>query len=315
MAEPRALAWISLFIAAAGAMYLVAIAWTGWSAAGHAFEQIGGLSLLAGAFVASLGYLIRFARWHYTLSFLGSPLGVAVNLPIYLSGLALTATPGKAGETIRSVFLIPFGVPVARTLGAYLADRLSDVVGVCLLGALAGFVAHGSLNVVGAFGIVAIAASLLLRAVVQRPLWREGLNRKLPTRVRDSARIGGGALLQWAEVWTLKAAVSFSAIAALAYGLQAGVFAWFCGLLSINLTIAEAFELYVNAMLLGAASMVPAGLGTMEAALVAQLTTRGASFADAVSVAIATRLATLWIGVLIGISALLWVGRRGQAAQ
>lgn len=315
MVEPRALMWMAGFVAGAAAIYLAALAWTGWSAVSLAFGQIGWPPLLAGACIASLGYLVRFVRWHYTLSSLGSPLRVNVNLPVYLAGLALTATPGKAGETVRSVFLMPFGVPVERTLGAFLADRVSDVVGVCLLGALAGCAAHGSLNVVGVFGIFALAVCLVLRAVVRRPALGERLNEKLPAKLRDSGRLSGGALLQWAEIWKLQNALIFSAIAAFAYGLQAGVFAWFCSLLSITLTFAEAIELYVNAMLLGAASMVPGGLGTMEAALVAQLTARGASFANAVSVAIATRLATLWVGLIIGISALLWVGKRGRAVQ
>jgi uncharacterized protein (TIRG00374 family) len=57
----------------------------------------------------------------------------------------------------------------------------------------------------------------------------------------------------------------------------------------------------VNATLLGAASMVPGGLGTMEASLVFQLMGHGAEKADAVAIAITTRCVTLWCGVFIGL--------------
>jgi uncharacterized protein (TIRG00374 family) len=63
--------------------------------------------------------------------------------------------------------------------------------------------------------------------------------------------------------------------------------------------------IFVQATLFGAASMVPAGLGAMEAALVLQLTERGVGYGAAVSLAIAIRLVTLWLGMAIGALSLL----------
>lgn len=111
------------------------------------------------------------------------------------------------------------------------------------------------------------------------------------------------ALAQWAQLWTLRNAMLFTLFAALAYGIQAAVFMVLCNALGPALDPAVAMEIFVNATLLGAASMVPGGLGTMEASLVFQLMAHGAEKADAVAIAIATRCVTLWCGVFIGLIA------------
>jgi uncharacterized protein (TIRG00374 family) len=67
--------------------------------------------------------------------------------------------------------------------------------------------------------------------------------------------------------------------------------------------------IFVQATLFGAASMVPAGLGAMEAALVFQLAERGVGNGVAVSLAIAIRLVTLWMGMAIGFLSLLAASR------
>ncbi|RYH68007.1 MAG: hypothetical protein EON54_03150 [Alcaligenaceae bacterium] len=66
-----------------------------------------------------------------------------------------------------------------------------------------------------------------------------------------------------------------------------------------------------------AASMVPGGMGAMEAALFIQLTSRGVDARAAISVAIATRLETLRMGMGSGVCALLATAsqwRRAEAA-
>jgi len=92
-------------------------------------------------------------------------------------------------------------------------------------------------------------------------------------------------------------------MASLAYGIQAAVFFALSNSLRLPLQPSVALEIFVNATLFGAATMVPGGLGTMEASLVLQLMGHGIQKADAVAIAIATRCVTLWCGVFIGLIA------------
>lgn len=297
----RLLRWLILFVLLGAALSLGGMVWSGWDEVTRALDRLSWLLLAGAAFVASTAYVIRFVRWHVALRCLGHRVPPRINLAIYLSGLALTTSPGKLGETIRSLFLVPLGVPLSRSLGAFLADRLSDVLGVCLLGAVAGMFVRGSLNLVGVVMVVVLVGSFALCHLVRHPPM---FDRAMAFAGRwgfAPGRVAVEALGQWARLWTLRKAALFTVFAALAYGIQAAVFAVFCAALNLALQPAVALEIFVNATLLGAASMVPGGLGTMEASLVFQLMGQGAEKADAVAIAIATRCVTLWCGVLIGL--------------
>jgi len=59
------------------------------------------------------------------------------------------------------------------------------------------------------------------------------------------------------------------------------------------------------AMLLGAATMAPGGLGATEVALVYQLSEAGMPMPEAVAAAVMLRLSTLWFAMLLGVAALM----------
>ena len=69
-----------------------------------------------------LNYCVRFLRWERYRALLGIRLSRWTSFRIYLSGLALTVTPGKLGEAFRA-FLIERedGTPVARSAPMVLA--------------------------------------------------------------------------------------------------------------------------------------------------------------------------------------------------
>jgi uncharacterized protein (TIRG00374 family) len=67
---------------------------------------------------------------------------------------------------------------------------------------------------------------------------------------------------------------------------------------------------YTGSTFLGALSMLPGGLGAAEGALAALLHAQGLDTADAGSVTLVTRAATLWFAVLLGLLALPVVLRR-----
>ncbi|MCZ2497397.1 UPF0104 family protein [Xylophilus sp. Kf1] len=306
---PRFMRWLLVFVLGGAALYLGAVVWTGRGLVEQAFVRLGWGALAGGTAVANMAYLLRFWRWHRALAVLHGPVPVGFNLRVYLSGLALTTSPGKVGETLRSVLLAAAGVPVRRSLACFLADRLSDVLGVCLLGACAGAWLGRPLNIAAAALAGIVAASFAFRAVVRHPARWQGLRARMPGWMQGSGALAAGTLQDWSQLWRPGRVLLFTAIAAAAYGLQAMVFCFFCQGLGIAVAPARALEIFVNATLLGAASMVPGGLGTMEASMVLQLAGEGATTADGVSAAIACRLATLWTGVVIGLAALASLGR------
>jgi uncharacterized protein (TIRG00374 family) len=119
-----------------------------------------------------------------------------------------------------------------------------------------------------------------------------------------------GCLGAWATVWRPGRVAAYAAVAFCAYGLQALVFAHFVGAVAQPLPVAQCVAIFASATLIGAASMVPAGLGVMEAALVLQLTQAGVAADSALAAALLSRLVTFWFGLLVGAGALLSLGFR-----
>jgi uncharacterized membrane protein YbhN (UPF0104 family) len=166
-----------------------------------------------------------------------------------------------------------------------------------------------SLNFAAVSFMAVLLLSMVLRALVMYPVLVK-LAASLPSWTQRPKQMASDAMRQWAILWRPGRVILFVLVASLAYGLQAAVFGWYCHILGIQLHPLQAVEIFANAILLGAASMVPGGLGAMEAALVVQLVGQGAEMSVAVSVAIAVRLVTLWLGVLIGVVSLLMVSSR-----
>jgi glycosyltransferase 2 family protein len=310
--SPGMIHGIVLFVSAGALLYLSGILWAGRAETLASMSRIGLPALVLFAGIAATSFLWRFVRWVICLGLLGYRLPIGFNLLVYLSGLALTTSPGKLGETFRSVILAGRGVRVPHSLGAFLADRLSDVLGVCMLGIAAGLLAGGSWPwLLGAVFVGLLGLSSLFAGVIRHRsaghFWALLAERIVWLPVR-----GGQATLEaWAELWFVRRALGFSLFAILAYGTQASVFVLICHRVGIEIEMPAGILVFVNATLFGAASLVPGGLGTMEAALVFQLLQHGATEQSAVSIAVATRLVTLWMGIGVGVSSLFLVaGRR-----
>ncbi|MDA0190250.1 MAG: lysylphosphatidylglycerol synthase domain-containing protein, partial [Proteobacteria bacterium] len=95
----RAVLW-SVALAALG--YLGLSLWAGWREVVAAVAQVGPWVLLGLLALSLLNYPLRFARWGRYLALLDAPVAWRINLAAYFAGFALTTSPGKLGETLRS---------------------------------------------------------------------------------------------------------------------------------------------------------------------------------------------------------------------
>lgn len=306
---------IILSLALAALVYLIAVIATGADAAWQAFAKLGfgGWLLLLSCSFGS--YLLRFVRWQYYLRRAGWRLPPHLHLAYYLAGFALTTSPGKAGETIRSVLLRPHGVPYATSLACFFSERLLDVVVVALLATLTtlAFTEQHS------FIMIVFIVTLAVIPFVHSPLLLRLLHALQSRLQADRVKNLLSHLIQ-----LLRDARNFLAWRPLYLGLLLGMAAWclqglafyyLLRVMEVGASLPLAMGIYAISLLAGALSMIPGGLGATEAAMALLLSAAGANTQLAVIIPLISRLSTLWFAVGIGLMANLWLGSRRQAMQ
>ena len=292
----RAVFW-SVALAALG--YLGLSLWAGWREVVAAVVQVGPAVLVGLLLLSLANYLLRFVRWARYLALLEAPVPWRINLDAYFSGFALTTSPGKVGEMLRSVLLKPHGVPPAASVAAFFAERVSDLLAILVLAAVGLWAYAPARPVVG----LALAAVVLALLLVQWTALIAAIDRWAQVRPQKWARL----VVKLCEV-VLHFRRCFS-LPAMGMGLALGIVAWFAeGLgfwwllvaLDHPLPMSTAVFIYAFAMLVGALSFLPGGLGGSEAAMIALLSLNGFPEASAVTATLICRLATLWFAVGLG---------------
>lgn len=264
------------------------------------------MPILLGCALTAL--LLRGLRWQWLLARAGHTTGMARGLLAYFAGFAFTATPGKVGELVRIRYLHPMGVPAARVISAFVFERTLDllvVLGIALLAAW-----HWDVfPVVAGFVLLMVSAVLWLvrhphhfdRLIQLLRGW--GLNR-LP-RMIELIKEGIASSMAWLTPLDLVVSLLLGIAA---WGLTAFAFVFLLEQLGITLPLLTSLAIYPTAMLAGAASMLPGGLGSTEAAVIALLTGMGVSISQGTIAAIGIRLATLWFAMFLGLFAMIWLG-------
>ena len=266
--------------------------------------------ILALAFV---NYLLRFFKWDFYLRVLGVDLNFKESLAIFFAGLAMSLTPAKFGEVLKS-FLVKqkCGVPMSRTAPIVFAERFTDFVALVVL-SLLGFVSLRYGWYVPFLGLVVVL--ILFGIIFQRRFWK-GLFSFIgrfsrASKVVEKLQIAYESTVHLLSVRRLGVAVGLSIPAWLAEGLA--YFFVFRGL-DVPFLLLGAVFIYSFSTLVGAVTMLPGGVGGTEGSLVALTIVSGVTKPVAVSSALLVRLCTLWFAVLLGLWVLVWHRKKWETA-
>ena len=256
---------------------------------------------LQAAALCLLNYLLRGVRWRLWMAHYGRHFGLFEGLRLYLAGYAFTPTPGNVGEAVRGLMLARSPLSTAQSLAIFGAERLADLFCLLLLclPALGWLLGHAAVREAmhtspGAVTVLLAAAVFLIFIALGGLLrYRQRLWHFFPW------------LREAAQCLALRPLVWFGLTLA-AWAAQ-GVAVWLlCSAMNVPMPLLTAVGFYAVAMVAGALSALPAGLGGMEAVLIGLLVAQGAATPAAVGVTVLTRLVTLWLAVAIGMVALLY---------
>jgi glycosyltransferase 2 family protein len=286
---------------------------------GELGDRLGGFgwaAFAAALALAAFNYAVRFARWQLYLRGQGLAVATGTSALVFLSGFALSITPGKVGELIKSYLLRHTdGVPVATSAPLVIAERVTDLIGLLLLG-LAGVLAYGvatGMVLAGfaavALGLVALAWPALGHRVIDLVTRPRRLAR-LGDRLRELHRNLAGLLRPWPLGWATALAVVAWLAECIGFALIVAAFP------GTAVPLGLAISIYAITTVAGALSFLPGGLLVTEAAMIAMLvqSSGGVDQPTATAATILTRLATLWFAVALGVIALAVLRRHRPAA-
>lgn len=298
-----------LILAGAATAYAAVLLLWGDRPGAH-LAQLGVATGLQAAGLCLLSYLLRGARWRWWMARYGRPLGWRQGLRLYLAGYAFTPTPGNIGEAARGLMLAQQPLDARQSLAIFGAERLADLLSLLLLclpalvwllwqPALPAALERAAAGLQVQSVVVALtAAALLLAALTLLAIrwlarWRAALRERL------------GWL---AEAWDCLCVqpLQWLALTLAAWSAQ-GLAMWLiCRDLALDLPLLLAQGFYAVAMVAGALSALPAGLGGTEAVLAGLLVAYGAAPGPALAITVLVRLVTLWLAVAVGVVALLY---------
>ena len=327
---------LALSVAAGAALYVLLA--TGLGEGRAVWQHLRAFSptvLLLGLLLASLNYLFRFAKWQYYLRVLDVntwPLPAQTrtmqdgqtrpylrlydSLLVFFSGFALTVTPGKVGEVLKSYLLKEsHHEPLARTAPIVFAERLTDLLSLLLLALLgiATWMSPAQRYFVGMGFALCLGLILLLtsRALVY---WLLRILQKLPPQ-RLMTRLCPKLHELYDSAYLMIRPVP------LLLGTVLSIVAWFCECLAFYWVVRGCIDgaqatlllctfIYALMTVAGALAFVPGGLGVTEGGMVLMLAQLGGlSSASGVAATLVIRVQTLWFAVLLGVLAMLLYSR------
>ncbi len=247
-----------------------------------------------------LSYFFRYIRWRWLFYRAGYQTPVIYGFFAYVAGFAFTATPGKVGELLRIRYFQPLGVPHYRVVAAFVFERMFDLVSVLLIASLAAMQFGIFLYAVIFVSVVVLAVIVLMK----KTQWVSRLEayfrlHKLsrPAILANVFRKGIRGVSSWNNPLDMFVAVALGLIA---WGITSAAFVFLLDHLGVVVPVATAVAIYPLSMLAGAASLLPGGVGSAEAAIVVMLAVLDVPIDIAVLAAICIRLTTLWFAILIG---------------
>jgi glycosyltransferase 2 family protein len=291
------------------ALFVMAMASAGiWFGLGEVWHRMLTLNpmALAGLLGLSLvNYLMRAWRWYVYSQHLNIQVSRRRTGLYYFAGFAMTTTPGKVGEALRLWFLERcHGYRYERTAPLLLGDRMGDAVAIVLL-CLAGISAFGAAYVTGtlvAAGVLLVALLMLLRPHVplRVVLLVYGMVGRWP-RLFGAAR---GVVRKTSRLLDPRIFVLTSAMGVVGWLCECFALHWLLIDLGADITLQQSIFVFAFAMLVGAVSMLPGGLGGTEATMFALLTLLNVPADTALAATMIIRLTTLWFAVGLGFIAL-----------
>ena len=250
-----------------------------------------------------LNYFIRFLKWHYYLQFVTDKVKFLESFLIFHSALALSFSPGKIGDLIKSYFLKDTrDIEVSKTASIVLTERITDFTSLLLIAIFGSFAFGYGVNII----LIISLFFLLLIILLSIPKIGEPLIHKFG-RIRFIEKMLEPFLTAYRtsnELLSPLKLLNMTLLSFIAWGIECLGFYIILINLNVEVSFFNVSFIYVFSIIVGAVTMLPAGIGFTEGSLTFLLIQSSVTKDVAVAATILVRLITLWFSVIIGVFSL-----------
>lgn len=259
-------------------------------------------------FLVTLSWVPLYVRWKILLRNVGVKISPKDDILVYVSGFALSVTPGKIGELIRTQLLKErCDVPRTKTTPLIFVEKFYDLAG-AMLTSLIGiwFFKESGFIIIGGLALLVVLYVLISsnKAYDKSLSWFAKF--KFTAKFIDPLKASSETL----KTSTRGKIAIFAILLSVAYWLVTSLAVYFV-LLALDVSILSyltAISTYTSSLFLGAISFIPGGLGVAEGSLATLLNLQGIEISLGIVLAVIIRLFTLWYSVGLGLIALKMVG-------
>lgn len=247
------------------------------------------------AFFGFCNDLVKFFRWHVYLQKMGIRIPAKKSLDIFLAGLSMSATPGKAGLLIKSRMLKGIsGHSMISSSPIIAAELYMDMIGLSLISLL-------GIGLLGNEIWVALLLCMLplLGLVPGVPGFAIGLLEKIPLLSGRTLEMRK-ALDSMFGLFGVRVLVVSLTITLIAWTSEGVALSLILRGLGFDVGIVTTTVLFGFSTLIGVLSMLPGGLVVTDATLMGLLVHTGIPNTPAAVASIMARVFTLWLAVTIG---------------
>jgi uncharacterized protein (TIRG00374 family) len=278
---------------------------------------LGVLGVSGAVFIVALtliNFLLRFWRWDW---YLRDQVRIPVrqHLLYYIAGFALTATPGKAGEALRSMYLHHHGVRYSQSIALLFVERLLDMAAILALAAPIMF-ATQEYRLAAILSVVLIFGGMILVTTGAMGTASRWFGRRGSERWRKFCGHTGDMFDRSRTILSLGRMFAGMLIGLVAWAAQGYGLYLLADALGIQISMLDAIAINSTATLVGALMFfLPGGVGGAEVVMTLLLVSAGSPLGVAVIATVIIRFATLWLAVILGLLAVLILNRTPLPAR
>ncbi len=303
---------IFVSLGAAGLLYLGFTIYANFDNVAATFANFNWLLIPLLLLLSMMNYFVRFLKWDYYLSVIKVKIKKIDSFSIFMSGLIMSVTPGKMGELLKSYLVKEVTKePISKTFPVVFAERITDFVSLLIITLIGAYIFNFGREIIIGVGIFFLLLliiisnkSIALRLI--KLLEKNKFLRNHLTSIHNAYESSYQMLKPLPLIYmTLLSLVSWSF----------ECFGYHIILINFNIEVSflwAAFS-YGFAIIVGAISMLPGGLGVTEGSLTFMLIRNNFPKDLAVASTFIVRVVTLWFAVLVGIfSVTLYQNRYGK---